>query len=663
MLSAALIVGGNVSYRDNQKSQIKEDLDGVTTRDPNPNLYFKYACISYSVQKHSRASLAILLLLAASPFVTSAYGHGLGQDQSPPVSVGGKQVTVEGVINPSFLPIPDSSKPSFVIRAHDENNNITITGIDYRISVELRSETLLDERFRSSDGVVAADLIPDSNMKGWEINGQAMPSQQIEVSQSNPVELRSRILTAGGLYHIAITIEKSSSGISIQADQNFDLYISVGREYTFDADTPQGQNQMVVKTYYDDVMNFNYSNKTISFEMPFTWDRTYVAQVPVLHVEVQFPKSLEELQGNSYRGMLNGKDLEAQAVVIDDYSSETNRIVHFIVSSAMLSRFAGTMNGSDIAAFTLQPSEKPKFPLDLTSLPSEKFLFQLSWGPDVIETGTPITFVMNMQDPKTGDLVRGASFDFVLTQNGNEIHQKHIVMDLGTYSYQYTFSKAGTVTLAANNINGQGESAKIDLSVLQGSGNTTNPQSQPQSNPSQCLIATAAFGSELTPQVQYLRNFRDHYILSAASGSAFMNTFNSVYYSFSPQVAEYERGQPWLQGMVKMALYPLFGILMIAERGYAALGGEAGSVLAGFIASSLIGAVYLWPIGFAASRRVIDCRLLVIIVGAAAAFLVATLVALPAMLPFSTATFVVAVAGASAIAVAKVIRYFFRRRV
>ena len=621
----------------------------------------------YNVQKHYLASLALLLVLAASSsfMVVSIYGHGLGQDQSPPVTIQGKQVTVEGVINPSFLPVPDSPKPTLVIRAHDENNNVTIAGIDYRIVVELRNETLLDQRFRSSDGVVASSLIPDSEVEGWEISGQAKPSDRIEVSQSSPIELRSRILTAGGLYHIAITIEKSSMGISVQADQKFDLYISVGDAYTFDLDTPQGQNQMVVKTYYDEIMNFNYSNKTISFQMPFTWDRAYIAQVPVLHVEVQFPKSLEELQTNSYRGTLDGRDLEAQAVVIDDYSSEQNRIVHFIVSNAMLSRFANVINdnNSNIAAFTLQPSEKPKFPLDLTSLPSEKFLFQLSWGPDIIETGMPITFVMNIQDPKTGDLVRGASFDFVLTQTGNEIHQKHIVMDLGTYSYQYTFSKAGTVTLAANNINGQGESAKIDLSVLQGSGNTTNPQSQPQSNPSQCLIATAAFGSELTPQVQYLRNFRDHYILSAASGSAFMNTFNSVYYSFSPQVAEYERGQPWLQGMVKMALYPLFGILMIAERGYAALGGEAGSVLAGVIASLLIGAVYLWPIGFAASRRVIDCRLLVIIVGAAAAFLVATLVALPAMLPFSTATFVVAVAGASAIAVAKVIRYFFSRRV
>ena len=620
------------------------------------------------MQKHYLGSLALLLVLAASTssfIVVSTYGHGLGQDQAPPVTIQGKQLTVEGMIYPSFLPIPDSPKPTLVIRAHDENNNITIAGIDYRISVDLRNETLLDQRFRSSDGVVKANLTPDSDIVGWQINGQATPSEQIEVSQTNPVELRSKILSAGGLYHIAITIEKSSTGISVEADQKFDLYISVGDAYTFDLDTPQGQNQMVVKTYYDEIINFDYSNKTISFQMPFTWDRAYIAQVPVLHVEVQFPKSLEELQTNSYRGTLDGRDLEAQAVVIDDYTSEQNRIVHFIVSNAMLSRFANIINdnNSNIAAFTLQPSEKPKFPLDLTSLPSEKFLFQLSWGPDIIETGMPITFVMNIQDPKTGDLVRGASFDFVLTQTGNEIHQKHIVMDLGTYSYQYTFSKAGTVTLAANNINGQGESAKIDLSVLQGSGNTTNPQSQPQSNPSQCLIATAAFGSELTPQVQYLRNFRDHYILSAASGSAFMNTFNSVYYSFSPQVAEYERGQPWLQGMVKMALYPLFGILMIAERGYAALGGEAGSVLAGVIASLLIGAVYLWPIGFAASRRVIDCRLLVIIVGAAAAFLVATLVALPAMLPFSTATFVVAVAGASAIAVAKVIRYFFRRRV
>jgi hypothetical protein len=621
------------------------------------------------VQKRYLASLVLLLLLASSSsFMASTYGHGLGQDQAPPVTIQGKQVTVEGVIDPSFLPLSKSSKPTLIIRAHDENNNITIAGIDYRIVVELRNETLLDQRFRSSDGVVKANLIPDGDIEGWEINGQAMPrEQQIEVSQSNPVELRSKILSAGGLYHLAITIQKSSTDILLQADQKFDLYISVGDLYTFDIDAPQGANQMVVKTYYDEITNFDYSNKTISFETPFTWDSAYVAQVPVLHMEVQFPKTLEELQTNSYHGTLNGIELEAQAVVIDDYTSEQNRIVHFVVSNAMLSRFAEMINDDDddddnnnTAVFRLQPTEKPKFPLDIPSLPNEKFLFQLSWGPDIIETGVPTTFVMNIQDPATGDLIRGSSFDLVFIQDGNEIQSDHLSSEFGTYSYEYTFPRAGKVTLAANNINSQGESAKIDLAVLQGSGGNTTTSTQTQPTQSQCLIATAAFGSELTPQVKYLRHFRDEYILSTASGLAFMNTFNSVYYSFSPQVAEYERGQPWLQGVVKVTLYPLFGMLMTAEKGYAVLGGEAGSILAGTIASSLIGATYLWPVGFAASRRV-RSRLLLIIVGAAAGVMAATLVALPAMLPFTTAMFALAVAGASAIASAKTMRYFFSR--
>ncbi|HEX7031593.1 MAG TPA: ABC transporter substrate-binding protein, partial [Nitrososphaera sp.] len=101
----------------------------------------------------------------------------------------------------------------------------------------------------------------------------------------------------------------------------------------------------------------------------------------------------------------------------------------------------------------------------------------------------------------------------------------------------------------------------ILATTMTGSGQTQNQsgglqqqqqqEQQPEQQPSGCLIATAAFGSELTPQVQFLRNFRDNYILSTASGAAFMNAFNSVYYSFSPQVADYEREQPWLQATVR----------------------------------------------------------------------------------------------------------------
>jgi hypothetical protein len=604
------------------------------------------------VLKRHSASLTLLFLLAASS-ITAAYGHGLGIDRSLPVTISDKQVAVEAAMNPTFIDQVAGSSPTFVVRALDDSKlNTTIPGIDFRIVVELRNETLLDQRFRSSDGVLATNVIPDSEIESWEINGNA-PADQVEVSQSRPVELRSKILSAGGLYHIAATIESSSPGIAVDSDKKFDLYVSIGRTYTYDV---QG-GQMVVKTYYDDVSNFDYSNNTISFETLFNWDAAYVAQVPVLHMEVQFPKSIEELQTNSYRGTVNGRELEAQAVVIDDYSSEQNRIVHFVVNNAMLRRFSETMEGTDSAAFTLNPSEKPKFPLDIMSLPSEKFLFQLAWGPDLIETGVPTTFVMNIQDPATGDLVRGSSFDFVLRQGGREIHREHLSSELGTYAYEYTFANTGTVTLSASNINGQGESASIDLVVLQGSG---EPVPQPPQQPSGCLIATAAFGSELTPQVQYLRNFRDQYILSTASGSAFMNTFNSIYYSFSPQVANYEREQPWLQSTVKAALYPLFGILTAAERAHTAVGGEAGAIAAGATASAMIGAVYLAPAGYVASKKV-NSRLLVIVVGAAIAVLAITLVALPALLPISTLAFVIAAAGVSAIVTAKAVRIAFRK--
>ena len=613
-----------------------------------PNLYFEYAPVRYSVLRSYSASLTLLFLLAVSS-VTAAYGHGLSTDKSLPATISDKQVSVEATIKPTFIDQVTGGSPTFVVRALDDAKlNTTVPGINFHIVVELRNETLIDQRFRSSDGVVAANLIPDGKIDGWEINGNP-PSDIVEVSQGSPIQLRSKILSAGGLYHIEATIETSSPGIAVQSNQKFDLYVSIGKTYMFDV---LGGKQMVVKTYYDDIMNFDYSNSTISFETPFTWDAAYVAQVPVLHMEVQFPKTIKELQTNSYRGMINGMELQAQAVVIDDYTSVENRIVHFVVNNAMLSRLAEKIEDSDVAAFTLKPSEKPKFPLDITSLPREKFLFQLSWGPDVIETGIPITFVMNIQDPVTGELIRGSSFDFVLTQDGTEIHRKHMADDFGTYAYDYTFANAGTVTLSASNINGQSESASIDLVVLQGSGSSTP---QPPQQPSGCLIATAAFGSELTPQVQYLRNFRDHYILSTASGSAFMNTFNSIYYSFSPQVADYERQQPWLQATVKAALYPLFWILAVAERAHAMVGGEAGTILAGATASTLIGSFYLAPAGYVASKR-INSKLLAIIVGAATATLVITLIALQALLPITTSAFVIALAGASAVMAAKVVR-------
>ena len=78
-----------------------------------------------------------------------------------------------------------------------------------------------------------------------------------------------------------------------------------------------------------------------------------------------------------------------------------------------------------------------------------------------------------------------------------------------------------------------------------------------------CLIATATFGSELAPQVQFLREIRDNTVLQTESGSAFMTGFNQFYYSFSPTIADYERENAAFKETVKIAITPMLASLAI----------------------------------------------------------------------------------------------------
>ena len=71
-----------------------------------------------------------------------------------------------------------------------------------------------------------------------------------------------------------------------------------------------------------------------------------------------------------------------------------------------------------------------------------------------------------------------------------------------------------------------------------------------------CFIATAAFGSQLAPQVRLLRQFRDTILLAHPLGQRFV----ALYYTYSPPIANYIAVHGWLRAMVRICLYPLIGI-------------------------------------------------------------------------------------------------------
>ena len=97
-----------------------------------------------------------------------------------------------------------------------------------------------------------------------------------------------------------------------------------------------------------------------------------------------------------------------------------------------------------------------------------------------------------------------------------------------------------------------------------------------------CLIATAAYGSEMAPQVQLLREIRDNQLMNTNSGISFMTGFNQLYYSFSPTIADIQRENPIFKEAVKVGITPLLSSLSImsyAESESQVLGYGIGVIL------------------------------------------------------------------------------------
>ena len=107
---------------------------------------------------------------------------------------------------------------------------------------------------------------------------------------------------------------------------------------------------------------------------------------------------------------------------------------------------------------------------------------------------------------------------------------------------------------------------KVSFDVIVGKASAQPPvQVNDSSEPpgGGCLIATAAYGSEMAPQIQQLRELRDNTLLATNSGSIFMTGFNQIYYSFSPAIADLEREQPIFKEFIKITLTPMISSLSI----------------------------------------------------------------------------------------------------
>ena len=100
--------------------------------------------------------------------------------------------------------------------------------------------------------------------------------------------------------------------------------------------------------------------------------------------------------------------------------------------------------------------------------------------------------------------------------------------------------------------------ATCDIGAIEAAAGTSPPPPPPSPPTSSgggggCFIATAAYGSYMHDDVKILRDFRDEYLLTNNIGSAFV----SIYYQYSPPMADYIRENETRRTTTRWLLTPL----------------------------------------------------------------------------------------------------------
>ena len=182
-------------------------------------------------------------------------------------------------------------------------------------------------------------------------------------------------------------------------------------------------------------------------------------------------------------------------------------------------------------------------------------------------TRLPIEFI----NPTTQKTQVHVDYKITITESGktvfqtpNLIHTSEGVIN----GFKFEFPQDGTYNMV---IDVEGilftpitpEAVSFDIVVGK---SLDQPTNQTEEEGGGCLIATAAYGSEMAPQVQLLREIRDNQLMNTESGKSFMSTFNNVYYSFSPAIADMERENPMFKEVVKAGLTPMLSSLSIMEN-------------------------------------------------------------------------------------------------
>ena len=419
------------------------------------------------------AAACTICALAAAPSAGTANGHGIGVETVGPLDAGGGlevSVSVEVAEDPGR-----QGAAQLTVTVVDDLTREAVPGAVMDIALSRGGGEAVRDRFAAADGTLRMALSPLPAGAAAEIEGPRDASGLAWTSgPGSPVEVRGPGLGGPGLYTLDIGLVPAGGGPGGPAARaDVSLLEVAGHALADSAGEPV---QFRTKSYFDGVASLAYDPAagTARLEMPFDWSDETISHIPVVHVEVHFPKGLEEFVSPSYTGAANGVALFKSSVTVDDYTEEGERIVHFVLLGDHLRHVKsqlrggagdGELNGTMVLA--LEKSQEGGFPMTAYT-PGEELRVDLTWEPPEVEPGVQTSFIFTIRDGATGEPLRRSSYDFVIVQGGREVHRAAGDATVGGSFERFEFSEGqtGPTVIRFENIRGTGQSTEFALVVV-----------------------------------------------------------------------------------------------------------------------------------------------------------------------------------------------------
>jgi len=428
----------------------------------------------------SLTKFGILAMVVCLLFPTSnVYGHGLGIDTISSIDIQGKKISIT-VEMPMYF---ENDQEQITITAIEKETRENAKNVTFLIGLFHENELIFRNYFFAENGILPIKIIPTQEGEVTIHGEQDSLLGAWHGTKSNPIEITGPIFISGGLYNFEIevrTIDEPTNIIEDSGIYNADLSVIEIISY-IQKDEENHDVKFRLKSYFDKISNFEYDSeaKQVTFEMPFDWSEKQMSHVPVVHIEVHFPKDLTEFLTPSYSGYANGIKLFKASVTIDDYTEENERIVHFVLLQDHLRFLKNEMKKSDESypdniIFRLSTAENIELPL-VAYTKSEDFKLNLSWDPVEIKPGININFVFTIRDGKTSEPLRNSDYTFVIIQNGNEIHRTSGTAQIGGDFEKFTFAEdqTGPMIIKFENIRNTGQETEFGIVVAPEFGTVT----------------------------------------------------------------------------------------------------------------------------------------------------------------------------------------------